>query len=71
MTKKIKICLLYFFFIGNLLSCSISKPKNIGSTSLFREVLFDGCEYYQVEYGIGEGSVYQLIHKENCKNHSR
>jgi hypothetical protein len=69
MDKNFKTYLLSFFFICNLLSCSIPKHKTIGSSNLFREVLFDGCEYYQVEYGIGEGRVYQLIHKDNCKNH--
>lgn len=60
-----------FFSLYNLLSCSISNTKVVGSSNLFREVNFDGCEYYQIEYGIGEGSVYRLIHKDNCKNHSK
>jgi hypothetical protein len=63
--------LLLFFSLYNLLSCNITNTKFLGSSNLFREITFDGCEYYQIEYGIGEDSVFRLIHKENCKNHSR
>jgi hypothetical protein len=64
-----KYLLILFFFFYNLVSCSIPKPQTIGSTNLFRVIVFDDCEYYQIEYGIGEGRVYKLIHKEDCKNH--
>ena len=72
MRKKIFFYVLVVFFLThNFLSCSMSNPRLTGSSSLFREVTFSGCEYYQIEYGIGEGSVYRLIHKDGCKNHRR
>lgn len=51
------------------LSCSTPKQKIQGSSSLFKTVEFGGCEYYQIEYGIGEGRVFKLLHKDDCKNH--
>lgn len=72
MNKKITFYILVvFFLVHNLLSCSMLKPKIVGSSNLFKQVEFSGCEYYQIEYGIGEGSVYRLIHKDSCKNHRR
>ena len=69
--KRLLFKLLLFCSVYNLLSCNVSNPKVIGSSNLFREVTFSGCEYYQIEYGIGEGSVYRLIHKDSCKNHHK
>ncbi len=65
----------YFFFLIMLTSCScVSKfhlrtPFKQTSGDLFKTINFDGCDYVQVEYGIEEYSSYQLIHKENCRNH--
>jgi len=69
--KRLLFRLLLFFSINILLSCSMSTTKIIGSSNLFKEVTFGGCEYYQIEYGIGEGSVFRMIHKDSCKNHRR
>ena len=69
--KRLLFKLLLFCSVYNLLSCNVSNPKVIGSSNLFREITFSGCEYYQIEYGIGEGSVYRLIHKDSCKNHHK
>ena len=72
---KQKAKLLFLFLIFNLLiSCSPNiYPTNKKQTSgdLFTTIIFGNCEYVQIEYGIGEGRVYRLIHKESCKNHTK
>ena len=72
---KQNIKLLFLFLIFNLLiSCyPIVHIKNNKQTSgdLFKTITFGNCEYVQIEYGIGEGRVYRLIHKYSCKNHSK
>lgn len=72
---KQNIKFLFLFFIFNLLiSCSPkihSTNKKQTSGDLFKTITFGNCEYVQIEYGIGEGRVYRLIHKESCKNHTK
>ena len=45
--------------------------KNQTSGNLFRSIIFDGCEYVEIDYGPKENRVYKLIHKENCQNSKR
>ena len=67
----------YFFFLilFTYSSCvsrlhkSLDKKQTSGD--LFKTITFGNCEYVQIEYGIGEGRVYRLIHKESCKNHTK
>jgi hypothetical protein len=67
--------LLFLFLVFNLLiSCNLkihSTNKKQTSGDLFKTITFGNCEYVQIEYGIGEGRVYRLIHKESCKNHTK
>ena len=61
--------LIWLLFIG-LISCD----KVSTSTTIYGDykiVVLDGCEYIEYDRGIGEGRVYSLTHKGNCKNHNK
>jgi hypothetical protein len=72
---KQNIKFLFLFLIFDLLICCTPKihstNKKQTSGDLFKTITFGNCEYVQIEYGIGEGRVYRLIHKESCKNHTK
>ena len=61
-----------FFYLFIFLSCNskITKKSSFKETSgtLFKTIKFGDCDYVQIEYGIGEGRVYFLVHSESCKN---
>lgn len=52
-----------------LVSCCTNVAKDKTSTSEYKIIEIDGCEY--IKYDGGENSanrVYVLVHKGNCKN---
>lgn len=64
--------LIFFFILIIFTSCSKKVSlyrKNQTSGNIFKSIIFDGCEYVEIDYGVGENRVYRLIHKESCTNH--
>jgi len=67
MKQNIKLLFLIFNLLVSCTSTIHSTNKKQTSGDLFRTITFANCEYVQIEYGIGEGRVFQLIHKSDCK----
>ena len=44
------------------------KNNNTQPTYDYRVVIIEGCQYIEVDVGIGSNSRYTLTHKGNCNN---
>jgi len=52
-----------------LSSCEIEGGSKTGEMGDFTFRTIEGCEYIEYDHGCGEGHVYSITHKGNCKNH--
>ena len=66
----------YILIAMLLVSCTSPAPSggeytvnnNTQPTYDYRVVMIDGCQYIEVDVGVGSNSRYTLTHKGNCNN---
>jgi len=71
MTKKEYIPLMLWVaaFISYMaIACTMQQPQEEIPDSAYTIRTIDGCEYIEVERGVGDTRTYSLTHKGNCRN---
>ena len=66
----------YILFIVLLASCNVTpngeervlKDNNTKPAYYYRIVVIDGCQYIEINVGVGGSSMYGLTHKGDCNN---
>jgi hypothetical protein len=61
-----------FFILAVFTFFSCEQYKNESLTKYGYDItVIEGCEYLEVDGGVGKSSVYSITHKGNCKNHKQ
>jgi hypothetical protein len=63
-----KVLFVIVCIIG-MVSCSVQGGTENGSIGDYSIKVIDGCEYIELDMGLGNTRVYSLTHKGNCNNH--